>query len=90
MATPADLSDRTLLPASHLSVGKLVYVRSEEILYELVTPVTAMQDTIDDWKPLVSGLEYVDRQGDLPSPATSTLTHGQMFVVRDDFSGERP
>ena len=82
--TLADLSDRALLPQSFLVLGKLVYVRLEMKLYELTTASDLLANTIDDWTPLVSGIEFKGRQGDLPKIAE----HGQMFVVRMDFGGK--
>ena len=42
-----------------------------------------MGNTIDDWRPMVSGVTYVGRIGNLPLHAV----HGQMFIIRMDVSG---
>ena len=81
--TPADLSDITKLPDNQLVQGKLVYVRSEGMLYEHLTDATTRTDTISDWKPLVSGVTYVGRSGDLPTSAVD----GQLYVIRMDIAG---
>ena len=81
--TQADLSDRSKLPLGHLTPGKLVYVKDEQLLYELIADPTTMGNTIDDWRPMVSGVTYVGRVGNLPLDAV----HGQMFVIRMDVSG---
>ena len=42
-----------------------------------------------DWVPFGrGGITYVGRQANLPTPATATLTSGDMYVVRMDFGGE--
>ena len=81
--TRADLSDRVKLPFSHLAVGKLVYVKDEQLLYELIADTNNMMNDDTDWKPLVSGVTYVGRVGNLPLDAV----HGQMFIIRMDVSG---
>ena len=83
VAAQADLNNRTLLPASHLVTGKLVFVESEGLLYQLVADETTLTNTLDDWTPLVSGVTYVGRVGNLPQ----TAVHGQMFIVRMDMGG---
>ena len=80
----ADLLDRTILPQSHLVAGKLVYVKSTGIIFEYVADATTATGTYADWKPLVSGLTYVGRTGNLPLKAID----GQLFVVRMDVSGK--
>ena len=81
---PADLSDKTKLPLTSLVSGKLVYVRSEGMLYEYTAEPTTATGTIADWKPLVSGVKYVGRENNLPTDAVD----GQIFVVRMDFGGK--
>ena len=81
--TVADLSDRKKLPQTSLIAGKLVYVKSEKMLYEYIADPTSISNTITDWQPLVSGVTYVGRSGNLPLDAV----HGQMFVIRMDVSG---
>ena len=53
------------------------------MLYELIADPTSMGNTIDDWRPMVSGVTYVGRIGNLPLDAV----HGQMFIIRMDVSG---
>lgn len=81
---PADLLDRGKLPLSHLVSGKLVYVKSEGMLYEYAVGTNAPTNTMDDWKPIVSSVTYADRMGDLPTKAVD----GQLFIVRMDINGE--
>ena len=84
----ADLAELHAMPIERLVEGKLVYVQSEGLLYEYIATPTTHSGTSADWTPLVSGMTIVGRQGDLPDPATETIVHGQMFLIRDDFSGE--
>ena len=84
VTTQADLSDRSVLPLSVLAQGKLVYVRSEGLLYEYMVDPTTAQGTIDDWRPMVSGVSYAGRVGSLPLDAVN----GQLYVVRMDNGGE--
>lgn len=83
-----DLNNRALLPLSHLTAGKLVYVRSSGQIYELGVDPATMTNTTSDWTPLVGGVTYVGRVGNLPSPANTTLIDGQLFIIRMDFLGE--
>ena len=80
---PQELYDTSVLPKNQLVQGKLVYVRSEGLLYEYIVDPTTAAGTIDDWKPLVSGVTYVGRMGDLPTSAVN----GQLFIVRMDMGG---
>ena len=83
-----DLSDRTVLPLSHIDTGKLVFVRSEGLLYELIADPTTLVNDLSDWKPLVGGATYVGRISNLPDPNVDNLVDGQQFVVRMDLAGE--
>ena len=41
-----------------------------------------------DWVPFgKGGLTYVGRQSNLPDPATTVLSNGDLFVIRQDFGG---
>ena len=82
--TTADLSDRTTLPAGYLAEGKLVYVKDEQRVYQLLVDSANLTDTIDDWQPLLSGVTYVGRTRDLPT----TAVDGQLFIIRQDFGGK--
>ena len=48
----SDLSDRAVLPASHMVRGKLVYVHGVGRIYELRTETTALTNTQADWQEL--------------------------------------
>jgi len=85
--TIADLSNRTLLPISHIIPGKLVYVRATGTIYELVSSAATMTNTLADWSPMAGGVSYIARVGQLPDPATVNISDGQLFVVKYDFAG---
>jgi hypothetical protein len=90
VGTVADLSNRLVLPLSHLGVGKLVYVRADGMFYEcLVDGATGTPtNTLADWKPLGgAGVTYVGRIGNLPDPASVTVPDGSLFMVGLDLNG---
>jgi hypothetical protein len=80
----SDLIDTTILPVSHLRTGKLVYVRTEGSIYEFIADTNSMAGDMTDWRPLVSGVTYVARWGDLPTVGVD----GQLFVVKMTFAGD--
>ena len=86
--TIGDLSDRTKLPLAHLIPGKLVFVRAAATIFELLSASNTMTNTLADWSPMAGGVTYVARIGQLPNPAVTNITDGQLFVVKLDFGGK--
>ena len=85
-AATVTVADRTALlaiPVSHLNLGKLVYVISEKLLYELTTDPTAITNTIADWTALGLSIPEYNRRADLPQPsATTRVQEGELALVR--------
>jgi microcystin-dependent protein len=87
--TEADLNNRTLLPASHLKPGKLVYVSNEGVLYECLNDSSTLTNTLADWKEVGIGSTIrAGRVGNLPT-ATSTPppVPNQLAIVTFDVDG---
>jgi hypothetical protein len=84
-----ELSDRTLLPLSHIALGKLVFVKSDGFIYELIHDTAHMVGDITDWKQVgQGGVKYAGRMMNLPDPKTGRRpANGQLYVVEMDFSG---
>ena len=88
--SPAVVDDEAALlalPNQHLAPGKLVYVKSTGQLLQHLPDLATRTYTMADWQPLVGGVTYVGRYGNLPNPITENIVDGQMFIVNMDFAG---
>jgi hypothetical protein len=86
--TQADLSNRGVLPVSHLTTGKLVFVRDTGTLYEFISSRGTITNSIADWRPLITKVDHYARIGNLPAPATAVppLQDGQLAYVDFDIN----